>query len=309
MLRGSEIMNSERVRQEINYRKKLWMELISRGGTKNVSADTLRELGIYGGAQGVWLNKSRTKYLTDDGTGVTVSLLHKGNRYSDDLFEDGVLYHYPETNRGNKDNIEIEATKNAGRLGIPVFVISQSKEDPKKRDVNLGLVRDWDDNNKVFLIEFQDSFPENETSVLLENISEDEPFVPFEDTKNSSRLVSTRPNQYRFKFLVLKRYEGKCVICDLNVIELLQAAHIIPKRKRGTDDPRNGLLLCANHHLAFDAGLFAIEPNSLSIHFKPGGPDATALQISRKNLKHLKHKPHPESLKWRWREWKKLIRG
>lgn len=37
-----------------------------------------------------------------------------------------------------------------------------------------------------------------------------------------------------------------------------QAAHIVPKNKNGTDDPRNGLTLCRAHHWAFDTGLFTL---------------------------------------------------
>jgi putative restriction endonuclease len=40
-----------------------------------------------------------------------------------------------------------------------------------------------------------------------------------------------------------------------------QAAHIVPKNKSGTDDPRNGLSLCRTHHWAFDNGLFSISDN------------------------------------------------
>ena len=37
------------------------------------------------------------------------------------------------------------------------------------------------------------------------------------------------------------------------------AAHIVPKRKSGTDDPRNGLALCRTHHWAFDTGIFTLS--------------------------------------------------
>jgi putative restriction endonuclease len=40
-----------------------------------------------------------------------------------------------------------------------------------------------------------------------------------------------------------------------------QAAHIVPKNKNGTDDPRNGLSLCRTHHWAFDNGLFSLSDN------------------------------------------------
>jgi hypothetical protein len=57
----------------------------------------LRGLGVYGGAQGVWVDKARTKEIAP--AGVTVALLHTGCSYADDLSADGVVYHYPKTGR------------------------------------------------------------------------------------------------------------------------------------------------------------------------------------------------------------------
>ena len=40
---------------------------------------------------------------------------------------------------------------------------------------------------------------------------------------------------------------------------------IIPVELDGNDNPQNGLPLCANHHLAFDSFLFAINPENHEI--------------------------------------------
>ena len=42
-----------------------------------------------------------------------------------------------------------------------------------------------------------------------------------------------------------------------------QAAHIIPVREKGRDDPRNGVSLCPRHHRAFDKGLFTVTVGML----------------------------------------------
>lgn len=58
---------------------------------------------------------------------VCVSILHTGKHYPDDLSDDGVIYHYPETGRQiGRDIAEIEATKEAGRLRLPIFVVLPS---------------------------------------------------------------------------------------------------------------------------------------------------------------------------------------
>jgi predicted restriction endonuclease len=46
---------------------------------------------------------------------------------------------------------------------------------------------------------------------------------------------------------------------------LLDAAHVRAYRDKGSDDPRNGLVLCATHHRAFDKKLFAIDPSTLQL--------------------------------------------
>ena len=48
-------------------------------------------------------------------------------------------------------------------------------------------------------------------------------------------------------------------------LSLLDAAHLYPISKKGTDDPRNALVLCALHHRAFDRGLILIDPDSLVV--------------------------------------------
>jgi hypothetical protein len=42
---------------------------MNKGGPEGVSSTLLRELGVYGGAQGIWVDKARTSSLTQDGSG------------------------------------------------------------------------------------------------------------------------------------------------------------------------------------------------------------------------------------------------
>ncbi len=79
--------------------------------------------------------------------------------------------------------------------------------------------------------------------------------------KSITRLV----RDWRFQKNVISAYNGECAICRCNIIELLQAAHIIPVKDGGNDDVNNGICLCANHHLMFDRGLLSIDFNSLEV--------------------------------------------
>ena len=77
------------------------------------------------------------------------------------------------------------------------------------------------------------------------------------------------------------------------------AAHICGKKEKGSDDWRNGLPLCATHHQAYDAHLFAVKPNdALQVEFAPG-VDATSIGVLVENLSTLRHQPHPVALAWR----------
>ena len=75
---------------EQERRLELWGALKNLG-PNNISARSLRDLGVYGGAQGIWIDKARTGNLAPDG--LTVGLLHTGRHYPDDLSEDGLIYH------------------------------------------------------------------------------------------------------------------------------------------------------------------------------------------------------------------------
>ncbi len=128
------------VADELSRRHKLWAQ-ITAVGEGNCDPSALRLSRMYGGAQGIWVDKSTTGKLSQDGHGITVSILHTGRHYPDDLSEDGLVYHYPATQRPpGRDAAEIQATKNAAASSLPIFVILPGIQDPAKRSVRLGWV-------------------------------------------------------------------------------------------------------------------------------------------------------------------------
>jgi hypothetical protein len=284
---------------ERTHRLTLWHTLASSEPVaRKIEPARLRALGVYGGAQGIWVDAVRTSSLTTSAPGVTVGVLHTGSSYADDLSDDGILYHYPSTRRSaGRDAGEVGATKAAKYLKLPIFVISHSEGAQNLRDVRLGWIRDWDDDDELFLITFE----------ATESQPADEPeaeFSLFAEPEGKKTTTTTRPGQQKFKFSVIKRYGARCAVCSVEVLELLDAAHLTPKKAKGSDDPRNGLLLCASHHRAFDAGFFGIEPDTQRIRYRPGGPEASALGLTASVLSPKKSMPHPESLKWLWAKWK-----
>jgi len=283
--------------EERARRSEAWAVLLREGGPLAVSPKVLRKLGIYGGAQGIWVDKGRTAGLTSSGAGIAVGILHTGSSYADDLSADGVLYHYPRTGRGEaRDRAEIDATKEAGRQKLPIFVITYPSPHAAKRDVRLGWVEDWDDNARAFLISFGDEQPEQQRAP-----HEDAGFQLVTGRRTQTREVEARKGQPRFKFRVLARYGPRCAVCDLEVGAVLDAAHLCPDSEGGTDDPRNGLVLCAVHHRALDSGLFLVDPDNLVLQMPPSGISPDALRLTRKDLRHLARYPHRDALQWLWR--------
>jgi hypothetical protein len=115
------------------------------------------------------------------------------------------------------------------------------------------------------------------------------------------QMVKLRARQQDFRKRVLESQGAKCAVCDLAIPGVVEAAHIIPKQKNGTDDPRNGIALCATHHKMFDARLFSIDPDNLSIQINSDGYSLIDLRITRRDLKHLNLAPHRDALLWRWK--------
>lgn len=278
----------------------LWKLVQERGGPIGIAPVLLRELGIVGGAQGIWIDKARTGKLTPNGEGLTVAVLHTGSSYADDLAEDCVIYHYPRTRRrGSHDISEINATKATHQFELPIFVVAYPTPNSSVRDLRLGWVESWDDESRTFLISFGEEKPARQSAETIENT----PFLMCTpDEALVKRSVKARLGQQRFKFRVFQRYGPKCAVCEMEVTELLDAAHIRPKLCDGSDDPRNGIVLCTNHHRAFDAGLFAIEPTTLAVHYRTVGPAKESLGISVSSIVHLQRRPHVDALAWRWEE-------
>jgi putative restriction endonuclease len=201
--------------QEHRRRLELWRQ-IEEAAASGIERGRLRQLGIYGGAQGVWIDKATTGQLGPEGA--TVAVLHTGKHYTDDLSDDVLVYHYPVTTRAGKDPFEIEATKVAGRLKLPLFVLLPLTSEGL-RPVRLGWVADWDDDAKQFLIVFGRQ-PEGEPGTVT--ISEST-FVLHDDGRGGVGKRKVRPSQRKFRFDVLKRYGLKCCVCSTTNRELLVA--------------------------------------------------------------------------------------
>lgn len=300
--RGYEIIDKSQdtltaIEDERDWRQLLWEELGGADFESQVSPQRLRDLGIYGGQQGIWVDKNRTQSILNDKFGIAVSVIHKGDRYPDDFDETGVIYHYPNTDRPrSRDLGEVEAVKNCSRYNLPIFVIRVSLENSRSRDVFIGYVTYWDDESEVFIIEF------GERVVGDIDQADEKNFQVKDDVETRIYVTRTQSRDAGFRIASLRRYGTKCAVCDINVVDLLDAAHIVPKSENGTNDVRNGIVLCCLHHRAYDRGLFAINPNSLEIVPIPKGPSLKMIGVIHKSIAHLKNLPHTDALEFAWQK-------
>ncbi len=83
-------------------------------------------------------------------------------------------------------------------------------------------------------------------------------------SRDSRKLTETiqvvRQGQAAFRAQLLQAYEGKCALTGFDLPEALEAAHISPFRGKQTNILGNGLLLRADIHGLFDAGVIGFNP-------------------------------------------------
>jgi len=79
--------------------------------------------------------------------------------------------------------------------------------------------------------------------------------------------TKARLDQARFRGLMLRIFNGKCVLSGCGEPVALEACHVIPFAEEGFDEANNGLLLRADLHLLFDNGLLSVCPETCTWHF------------------------------------------
>jgi putative restriction endonuclease len=280
--------------EELIWREAVWAELQNCPTWPDVPPSLLNDLRVYRGGSGVWFDESSTRQICP--SGIAVSVLNTGQHYDDDIDEDAIIYHYPTTVRkGLRDQNEIDSVKQAANLQLPLFVIIDKGN---WRQVKRAWVTGEDDISRLFLMEFGEQQQEK-IAIELDHVK----FSAKTDRKLSIDQVVRVERDPRFKFHVVKRHTGKCVVTDLSVVKMLDGAHVVPVANGGSDDPRNGLLLSASHHRAYDKHLWSINPSTLEIETSPKGPNLRQMKFERRDVGHLQEAgtlPHLDALEIRY---------
>lgn len=279
----------------------LWEEISKNNRHSNEFVRDIKK--IHRGERGIYRDLSKTrKFSFEDG--ICQSILDTGRKYDDILTDSYLTYYYPETSHKTRDLGEINSLKISQKYNIPIFVVLGSDEDTKTKEIRLGYVQSFNDAQKSFLI----SFIEDNKKIInpIENIIEEqkeEIDVLFDNTRQRKKTLSSNRNnnQPKFNFDVFKYYQNQCAVCDINFF--LEAAHIIPVKNRGTDNKKNGIILCKNHHKAFDDMFFKINYQNYNIEILK--ENKVSLKILRDNINHLTNKPGNMFLEWRYKNYKK----
>ena len=106
----------------------------------------------------------------------------------------------------------------------------------------------------------------------------------------------TRPNQANFRKDVLRACE-RCVISNVTMPEILEAAHIKPYKYNGEDTIANGFAMRVDIHTLFDAGHLRISPDGDVVLSTKARMDYGASIPPRIVIPSFTNK---EFLRWRW---------
>ena len=274
--------------KEIERRQQLFNAISHIDIAIDVKPSKLRDLGIYGGAAGVWVNSDVTRGVVSPSSGVAVSILHTGKNYSDNMSSKGIDYDFPNTNRnGSHDQNEIQALKNCFESKIPLFVISKASNQ-KLRNVHIGLVQTFDEINAKVFIKFvaQDKlFPTANETIKESQAEYKEAFENKvnesldDSSKNRKRRLDSRSTKPKVVYRLVQDYrrdpdvvaealyraKGFCEKCKKkapfikrsNGEPYLEVHHIRPLSQGGLDSLENVISLCPNCHR--------------EIHFGPAG--------------------------------------
>ena len=121
--------------------------------------------------------------------------------------------------------------------------------------------------------------------------------------------IVRRRGQRDFRENLLAAYDRRCAVTNCDVVDALEAAHIVPYKGPATNDVSNGLLLRADIHTLFDLGLIAVEPEEMTvvISSKLGGNAYGDLSGRRLRMpRDSSKRPSPEALQ-RHLEWAEIV--
>jgi putative restriction endonuclease len=173
-----------------------------------------------------------------------IGIHHRPVRYPLELIQNYCL-------NNNLPPITILVVNGSGKPGSGFIAADENKFSEKTKDV---FAYNWDNIENPFDLSKEGY---NQEKLINDIVNKNE--IP----EKVLQLVAVRGmDQQYFRKALIKAYSGKCCICGLSVLELLEAAHIKPYQECTLNERvsvNNGLLLCANHHKLYDNDILKIS--------------------------------------------------
>lgn len=202
-------------------------------------------------------------------------LFSRAKSHYPNRIENDILYYIGEGKDPLKDQIMTRGNKrlaNSEKDNRVIYGFAQEKD--KKNFKYIGILKllgfsEKLNDNEAKIFEFYiklmgiNSYEEIESEIKdIKSISTTE--NPSLTQKSILSSTTRKARSYAFSKIVKSSFEYKCAVCKKQRRNKkghyeVEAAHIYPKEKNGSDDPRNGLALCKLHHWAFDNGLFTLD--------------------------------------------------
>lgn len=161
---------------------------------------------------------------------------------------------------------------------VPVAVMIQVRRKPTVLYRIMGLARvtgfadgyfslqGYNDQGELPQTDFKYAQPQSEYEAVAEPAL---PISPEDARRRMESQIVARQGGKRFREAALKRFDRRCAITGWTVIEVLEAAHIVPYLGEHTNTPDNALLLRADLHTLFDRELVTIDPETLQVRVHP----------------------------------------
>jgi len=151
---------------------------------------------------------------------------------------------------------------------------------------------------------------ELQVSALEDKLELDGYFDPqkLEDDRDRQlQEIVQRRGQPEFRRKLIVAYRGRCAVTGNDVVDALEAAHILPYTGAKSNHVTNGLLLRADIHTLFDLHLLGIDPSSLKVAISPKLQKSCLNELSGRKLTlpdKTIHHPNKEALETRWKQFR-----
>lgn len=142
----------------------------------------------------------------------------------------------------------------------------------------------------------------NITLIQARNNFKNDDAVTSELERKRIKYANNRPNQAKFRKQILDEYKH-CIITNIEMPEVLEAAHIVPFAYHGEDSIANGFPLRSDIHILFDTGNLRISPEG-DVVLSEKARYNYGMTIPRQIV--IPAQINKDFIKWRWENYSGL---